>query len=743
MKYFSLTILLFIVSLFNNKLFSQKDFNNFTSTQSVGNISQDFSSLTYEKIKADLKESKRELSKSKEKKFLKNIHYGIDDILHSGLVIYGDDISNYVSSVADKLLAKDITLRSKLRFYTIKSNTSNAFSTDQGIIFVTTGLISQLTSEAQLALILAHEISHYTENHVVESFEVASNNTHRNIVDLSIYSKEHEIEADKKGLSLYKAAGYSKNEVLPTFDVIMYSYLPFDEIEVPFNYFNTSNMFIPKSLFPYKKYEIKAIEDYDDSESSHPNIKKRKDEITTEIESLKNWGDNIFFLGKSKFEYVRNICRFESVRTDILNSNYGDAIYAIFILEKEFKNSLYLKRMKAQAWLGLAQYKENGNISQTLDKTSELEGEIATIHYFIKKLNKDGLFTIALRQIYDLKKENPKDKQLDAIYNYLIKELVFSKNFKLDKYSTKNFESASNEFIQNKLNPAKKEQESTETEPKSKNKYDKIKTKKNADNIENFDSTKFYFYGISDIIVDPIFTDVLSKYSGELDKDEKKQLEFDRLSTKQQRKINKREEIEQLYLDINDIIVVEPMVLSYDKKENLDLIKSEKLKHDFSIAIDDAAKDAQIKTYTIDRDNLAIKGTEAFNERNTLFGFINQISQEDNFNIFPVDFELLEEIKNNHSASKVLFTMVQHHENRKFTLLGFCCALGVYPVLPIYIPYNLLTSQDTEFNAIILDLDEAKIEIGTSYFSKDTPRKNNLGAHMFNLFDKLNNTKTK
>ena len=132
MKQFYLVILLTINLFFiANQLFSQKDFNNFITSQSVGTISEDFSSLTYEKIKADLKESKRDLYKSNEKKFLKNIHYGIDDILHSGLVIYGDEISNYVSSVADKLLSDDKSLRSKLRFYTIKSNATNAFSTDQ------------------------------------------------------------------------------------------------------------------------------------------------------------------------------------------------------------------------------------------------------------------------------------------------------------------------------------------------------------------------------------------------------------------------------------------------------------------------------------------------------------------------------------------------------------------------------------------------------------------------------------
>ena len=743
MKQFYLAILL-IFNLFfiANQLFSQRDFNNFITTQSVGTISEDFSSLTYEKIKADLKESKRDLSKSKEKKFLKNIHYGIDDILHSGLVIYGDEISNYVSSVADKLLSDDKSLRSKLRFYTIKSNATNAFSTDQGIIFVTTGLISQLTSEAQLALILAHEISHYTEKHVVESFEVTSNNTNRNIIDLSIYSKDHEIEADKKGLTFYKSAGYSKDEILPTFDVIMYSYLPFEEIEVPITYFNTKNMYIPESLFPTKKYEIKAIEDYDDSESSHPNIKKRKDEISSEIDALKNWGDKSFLFGKQKFEYIRNICRFESVRSDILNSNYGDAIYSIFILEKEFKNSIFLKRMKAQAWLGLAQYKENGSISQTLDKNSELEGEIATIHFFIKKLSKDGLFTLALRQVYDLKKDNPNDKHIDAIYNYLVKELVYSKNFKLDKYSSKNFSDASNEFLQNKTNASKKEVETNENEAKPKNKYDKIKTKKNADNIENFDSTRFYFYGISDVIVAANFTDVFKKYSDEFDAEEKKTAEFDRLTSKQQKKQLKKEEDEKLYLGLNDVIIVEPMVFSY-KKDELNLLKSEKLKHDFSIAIDQAAKDAGLKTYTIDRDHLATKGTEGYNERNILFNFFNQVAQEDDFNIFPVDYELLEEIKNNHSASKVIFSLVEYNHTPKITSYGLFMSIVLYPSLPIYIPHALLSGNQTQFNVIILDLDEAKIEVGTSYESDDTPKKHHLGAHMYNLFEKLKNKKSK
>lgn len=110
-----------------------------------------------------MKERQSGLSHDQQKEFLETTHYAIDDLLHSGYVVFGDEVSNYISSIADSLLKDDLLTRSALRFYTLKSMASNAFSTDQGIIFVTTGLISQVKNEAQLAFILAHEICHFRE----------------------------------------------------------------------------------------------------------------------------------------------------------------------------------------------------------------------------------------------------------------------------------------------------------------------------------------------------------------------------------------------------------------------------------------------------------------------------------------------------------------------------------------------------------------------------------------------------
>ena len=328
-------LLAFIGFLFVFTIHAQVDFNNYTTLQSKGDIPEDFTSSTYLKLKKDIEVGDDELNSYERKVFYEGVNYAIDDILHSGYVIYGDEITDYLNKIADKLLKKDKKLRSELRFYTLKSNSVNAFSTDQGIVFVTTGLISQITSEAQLAFILAHEISHYTEHHVVETFSHKKKNRRQSIEQLSVYSKEKEFSADKIGLELYQKAGYSKDEVLPTFDVLMYSYLPFDEIEIESNYFHINDsIYIPKSIFPDEKFEIKAQEDEDDSKSSHPNIKKRKEGVKDAFDNLteSRWKDDVNSLGDEKFIYIRTIARFESIRNDIIEAKFGKALYSLFLL---------------------------------------------------------------------------------------------------------------------------------------------------------------------------------------------------------------------------------------------------------------------------------------------------------------------------------------------------------------------------------------------------------------------------
>ncbi len=733
-----LIFLLLILSCLKIKVLSQTDFNNYTTLLSRGEIPKDFTKETYNKILED-DVDRVELKGGKERIFLEGTNYAIDEILHSGLVVYGDPVTEYIRRVANKLLENDALIQTKLRFYTIKSNVANAFSTDQGIVFVTTGLIAQLTSEAQLAYILSHEISHYTEKHVLETFDLATSRTLKNydrINKLSQHSKENEFEADKLGIARYHQSGYAAEEVLSTFDVLMYSYLPFDEIEFPKTYFNANQWHVPESLFPSKKYEIKAEEDYNDDNSMHPNIKKRKEAASNEIANLSNWGTNQFFLGENLFKEIRNICRFENVRSDILDAKYGDALYSLFLLERDFPNSLYLKRMKAQVWLNLMLFKTENISAKAVDKTSELEGESATLHFFLKKLNNEAMSTLALRQLHDIIKSTPIDNELQAIYSRFVTNLAENEKFKTENYSKKSFQQASYDFESSKSDTLiRKESALTNN-----SKYDRIKNKKNVDLAQNFDSSKFYLYGINDILSDPLFTDLYSSKKVAFEKKQNAKEAYNFLSRSEKKKYDMEERIKQYSLGINEIIVVEPIVLSY-KNEAIDYVKSEKLEENFSAAIQEAAVLSNVTAHIIDSRTLIKKGTQGYNERSTLTTLLNQLADEKNIEIFPVDYQLLKTIKNNFGTDKVMFSLVEHEYSPNISSTGLFTSVLFYPALLVYLPVGLLTGSNTEINVLVLDLEKGSIVSGINYYFKDAPKKRQLGAHMYDIFKKFS-TKT-
>lgn len=715
------------------------DFSNYRTLQSSGDIPADFTRTSKSKMLEDL-ETKGNSKNQKEKIFYEGINYAIDDMLHSGMVVYGDPVSSYASEIVDRLLQDDPETRKELRVYTIKSNSTNAFSTDQGIIFVTTGLVAQTTSEAQIAYVLAHEIAHYKRKHVKETYEWKQKNYRYNerIDLLSNHSKEKEFEADKDGIAIYHKAGYSLDAIFETFDVLMYSYLPFDEVEFPVTYFNTENLFVPESLFPKKKYPIQAEEDYDDSNSSHPNIKKRKEAVEKEIGAYSNWGESAFFLGETRFIHVRNICRFENVRSDILDASYGDALYSIFLLEKDFPSSMFLKHMKSQAWLNLAMYKRENKSNKTIDKSTELEGESAAVHFMLKKLSKDALFTVALRNIYDAHKANPEDEELKAIYTKFVRELGSIENFKTENYSKKKFSEAAEEFMKEKADTTAKV---AETESKTGSKYDRIKKSKNVDNPSNFDSTKFYLYSISDILADNSFVSLYKEMNDAYQAEKKKEEEIDAMSRLDREKHIKKEEINRMRIGLNEVIVVEPTVQSYTKS-GIDQTKSEEIGQMYSEMIEKTANDVGVKAYPIDRRTLSSKGTIGFNERNVLISFLGQIAQEDDVNVFPVDYSLLTEIQNNYGTSKVMFTLVEHVKQVDINWWLIGGSMVLYPAFPfvvtMHIPMAILNSNKTEMNVIILDLEKGLVETGNSYYFHEPVYRHNLGAHIYDVFHNLN-----
>ena len=80
------------------------------------------------------------------------------------------DLRHYVTQVGRRL-AKHVEpeySEVKWEFHTLDSEVINAFALPPGNVFITTGLLSRLSNEAELAGVLGHEMGHITAAHVDE-----------------------------------------------------------------------------------------------------------------------------------------------------------------------------------------------------------------------------------------------------------------------------------------------------------------------------------------------------------------------------------------------------------------------------------------------------------------------------------------------------------------------------------------------------------------------------------------------
>jgi hypothetical protein len=246
------------------------------------------------------------------------------------------------------------------------------------------------------------------------------------------------------------------------------------------------------------------------------------------------------------------------------------------------------------------------------------------------------------------------------------------------------------------------------------------------------------------VTIKPKYDLPLKKFSLEDEVEEEKKMEetYNSLSRNERIKVDKQEEKNKMKLGINEIIVVEPKVFSYRGSKGFDPMKSEEIESTYSEVIESTAKELGVSAYPIDRRTLSDKGTIGFNERNLLISFLSQIAVEDNINIFPVDYQLLKEIEQNYGTKKVMFTLVEHAKSVDINWWMVLGSMVIYPTFPfvltMHIPMAIFNSNETELNVLILDLEKGLIESGNSYNFNEPIYKHNLGAHVYDIFSKLN-----
>ena len=151
-------------------------------------------------------------------------------------------INNYINQLGNLILSNTQKAPFDFRFSVINSSAINAFATPGGYVYINSGLINLVENENQLAGVLAHEIAHVNARHIADiidkskkisigtlaallagAFLGGGGEASAAITSIALagatslnlkYSRDHEEEADRLGMSYLVSTEYDGKAML-------------------------------------------------------------------------------------------------------------------------------------------------------------------------------------------------------------------------------------------------------------------------------------------------------------------------------------------------------------------------------------------------------------------------------------------------------------------------------------------------------------------------------------------------
>ena len=256
----------------------------------------------------------------------------LDAINDSGMLYQDVEIENYLNRIAAKLHANSISPGFSFQIKVIKDPSLNAFASPNGVIYIHTGIIARMDNEAQLAVLLAHEIVHCTHRHSLRTLRSIKDRTQANnarvrelaqllgitgsITSTSGYTRELETEADRVGLDLAVKANYDPREILNLFELLKQE-IELEGIEEPY-FFGT-----------------------------HPNVRQR-------IENVNNWLSEKY---RGKITGIKNTDVFQSKISRLVldNARLDLRQGRFFVAQRAVEKFLVIKQDDARAYFLLGE----------------------------------------------------------------------------------------------------------------------------------------------------------------------------------------------------------------------------------------------------------------------------------------------------------------------------------------------------------------------------------------------------
>ncbi len=717
-----------------------QDFNDYKIIESSGEIPKDFtmfSSETFDLEKSNISKEDARFERKSKKKFYLTTSFEIHDWLYSGKIIFNDPFSSYASKILDVILQNNKELRSKLRVYTIKDPNVNAFATNNGIILVNEGMISQLENEAQLAFILCHEIAHFVKKHVINEYveqqKIIKNKSiykYKGNIEkrfaINRYSKETETEADLEGLELYLKSPYSIEELDGAFDLMKYAYLPFDDIPFEKSFFETSTFKLPQRLFLDTLNEISHEDEEDDVKSTHPSTKTRRDKIAFQLKGKSNNSKKVFIATtKEEFNKIRKMSRYEVVNLYLDNNQPVEAIYNAYMLLKDNPKSKYLKKQIVKSLYLISKYKNANNENQVVNYESTMEGNQQQIHYFLEKIASNEMNALAVKQLWRLSKEYPNDKELDSLKFDLLKNLVEQHYSSITAFKSK----LEDENVK----------ESTEDEDnKREGKYKKLKEKKQK--VEEQTETANFEYVFVDEMQNPDFVNAYNQFTKDkftkenVQLTEREKMKIVKKEIRQRKRINRKGHS----FGIDKLVVSNPLYIKLDERreQKRKYLASEEAELKF---IDNLKLNANLAKIDIEvLDDLDSKSytSEKFNDycylNNWLDQSVGHIDQD--VNVVNLNKEKTDALIRKYGTKYFCqMGVINLREDKDITPLDICLVVVPYTA-PFVLAKVLMPEYETYFYYLLFDLESGKMINKKILSMNQNDSKDQINSLLFDTF---------
>lgn len=737
-------------SLFVFNLFGQ-DFDQYKPLECKGSIPKDYTTSSAEKYKLEaenIKESdvKRQEGKAR-KQFALETNFALDDLLQSGLVLFNDEVSNYLDEVMAKLLQySDAGIKNKVKVYALRSPSVNAFATDRGNIFVTVGLLAQLENEAQLAYILSHELVHAEKGHSLELFLESKNlskkSESRDVLEESIfdenwvakctYSKELETEADRLGLQRIFKTEYSTASLHTVFDVLKYSYLPFDEVAFDKAFFENGNYKFPNDYWQEKVTAISGEdEEADDKASTHPNIANRR-MLFQDLMSKEQPGQdkNNYLVSEQRFVQARQIARFELPMLQLHRDEWPSAIYTSYLLLQQNPNNIYLEKSIAKALYLQAMAKNGTYVNENLLKTDEIEGESQQVFSLMEHLDRKETGILALRYAYLLHQKHPDDEELNGMLEGLFYELAED----YENLSSFKFSVNTDSLVEPPAPPA------DTTSASNTSKYAKIRAQKKQETGTD-DERPYWRYALTDIMNEEAFN---HKYEEALKEKKRRKEISDYRNTKEGKKEwdkrNTRIEKEGYSLGIDKVVVVNPYYLHLDirKKLPMQYIKTEVGQDHMRQLIEEVVPKTKLNVTMLDVSDLKESQSEQFND----IRYLNEwFSEQANHYDMPLTLGTnqaqINAIAEKYGTDYFLWTGTVSLRNKNKAGSKILLGMLLYPALPYFIYKAVKPNYEMLHFAMLYDVRTGRREVLKFEYFKHKNTDDLVKSHLYDTFNQI------